>query len=268
MSAMAARRRPPWWRMLPGLAARAAWPLLLLTVMGVIAFQARAYWQALSAPGAWPVREVSVEGSLQYADAQRLRAVLAEQLRPGFLAADLYTLKREILADAWIAEARLERQWPDRVRVTLREHRPLARWRGDGVLDARGGVFRPELETIPDGLPVLVGSEGRQWPLWERYQVLAGVLDGVDLALVGVREDARGSLDLMLEGGIRVRVGREDVEGRIQRFLDVYPRTVADQVNQVAAIDLRYTNGFAIKPRVAATETGDETNANASRDGA
>ncbi|MFP4295833.1 MAG: cell division protein FtsQ/DivIB [Halothiobacillaceae bacterium] len=268
MNAMAARRRPPWWRRAPGLLARNAWPLVLVGVVAVAAYQARGFWQSISAPGAWPVRTVQVQGVLEHADSERLRQLLIEHLEPGFVGSDLYALRTAILEDAWIASARLERRWPDQLKVTVEERHPLARWRGDGVLDARGGVFRPALESIPEGLPVLVGTEGRQWPLWERYQVLAGALDGVDLDLVGVREDARGSLDLMLADGMRVRVGREDIEGRIQRFLDVYPRTVARQVEAVAAIDLRYTNGFSVKPRGGTAGEQERTNANTSRDGA
>ncbi|MGC8697265.1 MAG: cell division protein FtsQ/DivIB, partial [Halothiobacillus sp.] len=59
----------------------------------------------------------------------------------------------------------------------------------------------------------------------------------------------RGSLDVVLQGGTRIRLGTQQIESRLQRLLDVYNTTLSGKLDQITAIDLRYTNGFAVQWR-------------------
>jgi len=56
---------------------------------------------------------------------------------------------------------------------------------------------------------------------------------------------------LKLENGMLVNMGREQpkspVGARLQRFIEVYPETVAKRAIRPVVVDLRYPNGFAMK---------------------
>ena len=69
----------------------------------------------------------------------------------------------------------------------------------------------------------------------------------------GLRLSARGGWQLLAQddhGALTLDVGRDDVTGRLARFVAVYARTVgvlARTGKPVDRVDLRYRNGFAAR---------------------
>lgn len=61
--------------------------------------------------------------------------------------------------------------------------------------------------------------------------------------------EARGAWSLELDNQIRVVVGREAVNERLQRFLMLYQRRLKDQAEKIEQIDIRYPHGVAVKWR-------------------
>ena len=58
--------------------------------------------------------------------------------------------------------------------------------------------------------------------------------------------DERGAWILKLSTGQEIRLGRRDVEQRLERFFDVAAPALAPEMQRVEYIDLRYTNGFSV----------------------
>ena len=61
-----------------------------------------------------------------------------------------------------------------------------------------------------------------------------------------------------------MRFGRRDVDGRIDRFLQLAAGPLADRFNNIRYIDMRYSNGFAVgwRDEPAPNEEGEGKNAN------
>ncbi len=214
---------------------------------GVWAF---GYWE----PRLLPVRMIEVQGELHHHSSQQLRETLVERLNGGFLTADLADLKRAAEELAWVGGASIRRVWPDRLQVRVNEHKPVARWKGDGLVTADGVVFRPSTGTIPAGLPMLEGDEQRAPELVQRYLqwrdqlMLAGHL--IDTLAV----DARGAWRLGLVSRARLELGNSDIEARLARFIGAAPQL--DAAGRAEVVDLRYSNGFAVRwARQTALET-------------
>jgi cell division protein FtsQ len=74
---------------------------------------------------------------------------------------------------------------------------------------------------------------------------------------VGLDLEARGAWTLELDNDIKVVVGRENINERLQRFLELYRLRLADKSAEIEQIDIRYTHGVAVKWR----EKTDEENA-------
>ncbi|WP_295578850.1 cell division protein FtsQ/DivIB [uncultured Lamprocystis sp.] len=232
---------------------RALTGVLLLAVMagGVWAF---GYWE----PRLLPVRMIEVQGELHHHSSQQLRETLVKRLNGGFLTADLADLKRAAEELAWVGGASIRRVWPDRLQVRVNEHKPVARWKGDGLVTADGVVFRPSTGTIPAGLPMLEGDEQRAPELVQRYLqwrdqlMLAGHL--IDTLTV----DARGAWRVGLVSRARLELGNSAIEERLARFIGAAPQL--DAAGRAEVVDLRYSNGFAVRwARQAALETPTET---------
>lgn len=229
---------------------RALGGLLLLGTMigGIWAF---GYWE----PRLLPVRMIEVQGELHHHSSELLRETLVGRLQGGFLTADLKDLKQAAESLPWVGGASIRRVWPDRLQVRVLEHRPVARWKGDGLVTAEGVVFRPRGQ-VPAGLPLLEGDESRSRELVERYLKWrdALMLAGQLIDTLGV--DARGAWRLDLVSKTRLELGTDDIERRLTRFIGAVSQL--DAAGRAQLVDLRYSNGFAVKwagaPATAAPE--------------
>ncbi|MDD3608265.1 MAG: FtsQ-type POTRA domain-containing protein [Halothiobacillaceae bacterium] len=280
-ASMAVRKKPPLWQRLmpqrpaaPRVAGRQAgktgerdfgkalqpllryldprpWllPAFNLAALGAVLYVLHLGYAWLMAPQTLPVRQVQVDGVHQHLEADQLRARVEAEIARGFLAMNLDRAREAVGEVPWVDEVVLVREWPDTLRIQVTEHVPLARWGGGQVMNVRGELFSPPIDDFVLALPALSGAQGRHWALWERYLTLREVLGEVGLGLGGVREDERGSLSLLLANGVVLRTGRQDVEARVQRFLEVYPAALKEHIARVGSIDLRHTNGFAVSWR-------------------
>jgi cell division protein FtsQ len=55
-----------------------------------------------------------------------------------------------------------------------------------------------------------------------------------------------------LDSGVTVRLGRRDVDERIDRFIRTVSQVIAHRMSEITYVDMRYSNGFAIGWRNAA----------------
>ena len=241
----------------------AAWPwaamarhtLHVLALAGMVAVAAWG-WRAIHDPWNFPLRVVKVDGELQHLQPQAVQTAVDERLQGSFFGVDLPNVMRGLTDLAWIRDARVRREWPDTLHLWVEEHKPLALWRGDGVLTADGSLIYPEGKREDDqalaNLPALSGGDGREMELWNEFNRLGALLKPMGLRLTALREDQRGSQTLILEQRLTLRLGREDVEKRLQRFLDVFDKTLVARIDEVEEIDLRYANGFSVRMRAPA----------------
>lgn len=194
----------------------------------------------------WPLARLRVHAPMAQVSAEQVQQLVLPHARAGYFAVDLQAAQDQLEALPWVESAKVHKQWPDVLEVTLTEHQPLARWGDDRLLSVQG-----KLITTPEGLdvsalPDLGGPDSQTAQVLELYQFAHTLFAGHGQQLQRVRMDARGSWQLQLAGDIEVVVGRHDARSRLQRFARVLPQLAAGQKAPIARADLRYTNGFTL----------------------
>lgn len=230
-----------------------AWfrPLLeggLRTALGMAAFIAGAsimLWGGLLALDQ-PIGNVEVVGKFQRVAPVQIEGAIAPFRGSGFLSVDLDAMRAAVESIPWIDRARAERRWPNGVRVSITEHVPAARWGENGLMNTRGELFLRGARHIPPELPQLNGPPGTEAQVAKLYLETYPRLLAVGLRLARVELDPRGAWSLALSNGVEVRLGRLDVEKRLERFIRVASPMVAARNGEVRYIDLRYSNGFSV----------------------
>lgn len=199
-----------------------------------------------------PIQVVTIDGEMRGLSKESLQQTIAEHISGGILTQDLAGLKAEVEGLPWIESASVRRIWPDRIVFTVREHEAVARWGENGLVTAQGVVFRPRDGRLPAGLPRLDGADDMAPEVVERFQHWHPRLAELGLIIDGISRDARGDWSLMLLGGTELYLGTEDIETRFERLLAAYPQVEA--IGIPTRIDLRYSNGFAVRwlPRASA----------------
>lgn len=194
-----------------------------------------------------PIDSVKVAGTFERVSAVQVEAALAPYLGGGFLSTDLNRLRRELTKLPWIARASIRRRWPAYLEVTVVEERPAACWGEDGLLNTNGMLFVEHASHVPVELPRLNGPPGTQMTVARRYFDLQARLEQRGLSAVSLTIDKRGAWELRLNNGVLVRFGATAVDERVTRFFHALDQVIASRGEQVEYLDMRYTNGFAIR---------------------
>lgn len=246
-------RKPLLWRQLPwGQWSTHALPVFAVTlVLGLIA----GGWKLLDYVGSVPVSRVAVTGALQHVD----RNLLVQRVRThlngaGFMTVDLDAIRADVMQLPWVAGVSIQRRWPDQLVIEVTEQEAIARWGKDGLLNRRGEVFRPLLpgQTMDKALgdvgplPLLYGPDNLSAEVVERYAQLRDLLGEQNLALSDLGSDERGSWSATLQSGVVLRLGTGDILKKMRSFSRVYRAELSTQMDRIAYIDLRYSNGLAV----------------------
>ncbi len=236
----------PRWRLRSGLRDWLELGVALLFIAGVVYGS-----HALRDPSVLAVRTVRIEGPLQHVRPERLRAAVLAGLRGNFFTVDLQRLEASVTALPWVARAQVRREWPLALRVLVQEQVAVARWGLDGLLNPGGEVFEPaEMdERLTRALPVLYGPDGQSRRVLHRWRWLVERMGAVGLEPLALYLDERRSWRAWLDGRIEVVLGRGEIESRLERLLWAWPRALAARHERIERLDLRYTNGLAVRWR-------------------
>ncbi len=193
-----------------------------------------------------PVRSIVIDGPFQRVAAVEVEQAARGSLSGGFISADLDRLRDSVEALAWVDRARVQRMWPDRVRVEIVEQQAAARWGEDGLLNTRGELFASGVRHVPPELPRLDGPPGTERQVAQRYLAIQDRLVEQGLRVAALRLDARGAWELDLSNGVTVRLGRRQVDERMDRFVEIGAQVIDGRAADIRYVDMRYSNGFSI----------------------
>jgi cell division protein FtsQ len=193
-----------------------------------------------------PVRRVAVDGAFQRVSPLEVEQVVRAQLAGGFVSANLDALRQAIETLPWVDRAQVQRRWPDGLAVQVTEQVASARWGATGLLNARGELFLKDTRHLPQELPRLEGPDGTEHQVAQLYTQLQPRLLEAGLRVSALRLDPRGAWELDLANGVSVRFGRRQLQERVERFVRVGAAVVAGRPNDIAFLDMRYSNGFAV----------------------
>jgi cell division protein FtsQ len=181
-----------------------------------------------------------------------LQQKLATVTSGNFLLVDVDGIRHTALALPWVSSVNVQRVWPDTLRVSITEHVAAATWietgaeAATGLLSTSGRLFTPELASYPDRLPTISGPHDTHGALLGHYQAMNQTLLPLGLRITHLTQDARRAFHLTLDNGIELALGRSDSYARLMRFVYAWPVLQAPGT-QPAVIDLRYSNGLAVR---------------------
>lgn len=192
-------------------------------------------------------RSVRIDTLLSRLREDEIRAVLAGHLDQGYFSLDVNRLRTELESHPWVSRATVRKDWPDGLTVSVREHRPIARWGEDALINLQGEIFGEGDLRDAVSLPRLEGPVDSSADMMRQYQQFSQMLQPASLRISTLRLGDRGSWFLVLENGTAITVGREELVERMQRFTALYLQEWSDDDRVLATVDLRYDSGLAVR---------------------
>lgn len=194
----------------------------------------------------WPISWLDVEGDLSRTSASQIRGAAVGPASQGFFAVDLREVRMAVESLPWVARAEVSRHWPDALHIRIVEHRPVARWNDTGLFSDRGEVFRVDGSDGMQGLARLRGPDNRRDEVLEHWMRMRRILGGAGLDIGALELDERGAWQVELASGVRLVLGREHVQQRLERYIQIHSALNAGE-RRPRVVDMRYTNGLAVR---------------------
>ena len=226
-----------------------SWGKWLVSGIFLVTFISSGAWVVfkLNDPATLPISKVQVSGDFVQLQESMLKKAFGGQMNEGYFTVDVKSLKARVEKLAWVDTAAVRRKWPDTLVIHITEQKSLALWADGGVVNQRGELFYPDPNTHPGGLPVFKGKGARSQELTTIYRGISVVLSPIKKSISQLELDERGAIQVKLEAGMQILLGREGTTERLVRFVELYDKMFAEMTGSAMRVDLRYANGIAVR---------------------
>ena len=190
------------------------------------------------------LRELRLTVASERVTPEQIEAIVRGEIEGNFFTVNLPRVRTAFERLPWVRKVDLRRQWPDRLEVSLEEHVPLARWGTEALVNTHGEVFT----AAYDGkLLHFVGARESMKEITIQYEFFRRNLAALGLEPVQIGVSPRRAWQVRANNGLTIELGRENVESRLERFVGAYARTIGALQRRIKYVDLRYSNGFAVR---------------------
>lgn len=218
------------------------WVLPLL-VVSLVMFYAENH---LSNPQTLPVNKIRVHGAFVNIDEEMLHQAISGVISGGYFNIDVERVREVVEQLPWVYKASVRRVWPDTLSVNVEEQKAVAVSKSAGLINQKGEVFKPLVIPSVESLPVFEGNVDANNLMLEQYYEMNSTLSEINRRIVYLKFDARHALELKLDNGLQIVLGRDDTLRRLKRLTRIYNKVLLARINDIESVDLRYTNGMAI----------------------
>ena len=185
------------------------------------------------------------------------RTQVLPKLEGNFFTIDLAKARLAFEAVPWVRVAVVHRDYPNRLRAVLLEHRPMAHWGNEEagtLINEQGQVFEATLDDADaERLPRMKGPASESQTVAGMYMALSPRFQAKDLEIDLLELTPRGSWRIQTKQGAQIELGRGSRTEILQR-LDVFLTTLKQVTarygrgaSAVASADLRHKDAYALR---------------------
>ncbi len=220
-------------------------------------------WGLVQLP-AFALRGITVHGDVEHNNEVTLRANVVTKFTGNFFTVDLARVRSAFESVPWVRLASVQREFPNRLRVTLQEHKPVAYWGDDGeqrLINSYGEVFEANVADLDDDkMPRLSGPDTQSQQVLVMYLALEPAFKAMGLAVDSLALTERGSWRAKLVQGAVIELGRGSVNevmlrvARVAQTLKQVTQKLGREAAAIESADLRHDNGYALRMRGVRTQ--------------
>jgi cell division protein FtsQ len=202
-----------------------------------------------------PIRSVRLSAAPERVVPDEVLAMVRRDVQGNFLTVDIDRLRQSLEKLPWVRNVSIRREFPDRLAVQIEEHRALAHWNDESLVNQQGEVFAAE---TTQKLPRFMGVEGSSAEVAQQYAQFNRQLAALNLQVTQLALSPRHAWQLHLSNDMVVELGRDAMQQRLARFVAVYHAVLGEvplagqtgvQASGLQVVDMRYRHGFAVRKR-------------------
>ena len=231
--------------------------ITLMSLLGFFGYEFIIKWSVKMLPNKTiyhPIKYVRIEGEFQYLSKNEVQTVVQPLVMRGFFEVDIQEINLTVSALPWVDSVIVKRSWPDAIDIKIYERKPFARWGEKSLITEQGVIFTPSDIGLFNNMILVNGPEMQQAKVLEIMKGIKTALADQAMELKEFNVNNRDAWKIKLSTNLEVLLGRNEQLKKLQRFLRTLDMIKQEQVEQMALVDLRYPNGFAVSWKLGAPE--------------
>lgn len=221
--------------------------VLFLLIISALILTARATYLYLADGQRFPINTIKITATYHHISRQQLEDILSQALsKNSFFTLPVRQLRTQLKSLPWTQSIDIERIWPDTLKINLVENNPVATW-NDAMLMEDGKLFNPGRVDEEAQLPHLRGPHNQQQEVLQVYQKMSKILSMYGFYTATLEKRDNQAWELTLDNGVRMHLGKHDLDAKIIRFCKAYPAVFSGKLGNLVSVDLRYPRGMAVK---------------------
>jgi cell division protein FtsQ len=191
----------------------------------------------------FPVKEISIITSDKKYNANKLNKYLDSLYGKDLLLISIDTIQKNIISDDWISDAEVIKSFPSEITIRIIQHEPMALYNNQIV--SKTGILIKSSTSSLKGLPIIIDKNKELTSAYDIYSISLFHLKKIDLVVKKI--EIHHSLIKIHTTSIVLITDRTNFEKNILRLVALFDDLNNTYGKNITSIDMRYSNGFAIK---------------------
>ena len=190
----------------------------------------------------FPIEEIDIISSDKKYNDKRLNKYIDSIYGNDLLLSDIDMIQKNIISDEWISDVEVIKSFPSKLSIRIIQHEPIAIY--NNQIMSKSGKLIGTLINL-DNLPVITDKENRPA---EAYDTLLSTLVSLKkIDLVVKKIEIYHSLIKIYTTSIVLISDKTNFKKNMQRLVPSFSDLKNIYGKKITSIDMRYSNGFAIK---------------------
>ena len=190
----------------------------------------------------FPIEEIDIISSDKKYNDKRLNKYIDSIYGNDLLLSDIDMIQKKIISDEWISDVEVIKSFPSKLSIRIIQHEPIAIYNNQ-IMSKSGKLIGTSINL--DNLPVIADKENRPA---EAYDILLSTLVSLKkINLVVKKIEIYHSLIKIYTTSMVLISDKTNFNKNIQRLVPSFSSLQNTYGKNITSIDMRYSNGFAIK---------------------
>ena len=190
----------------------------------------------------FPIEEIEIISSDKKYNEKKLSKYIDSIYGNDLLLSNIDMIQENIISDEWISDVEVIKSFPSKLSIRIIQHLPLATYNNQ-IMSKNGILIRSSSNF--DNLPVIVDKEKRPTVAYDILSSTLVSLKKIDLVVKKI--EIYHSLIKIYTSSMVLISDKTNFNKNIQRLVPSFSDLKNTYGKKITSIDMRYSNGFAIK---------------------
>ena len=190
----------------------------------------------------FPIEEIDIISSDKKYNEKKLNKYIDSIYGNDLLLINIDMIQKNITSDEWISDVEVIKSFPSRLSIRIVQHEPLAVY--NNQIMSKSGILISSSRNL-DNLPVIVDKQKRPTAAYDILLSTLVSLKKIDLVVKKI--EIYHSLIKIYTSSMVLISDKTNFKKNIQRLVSSFSDLKNTYGKKITSIDMRYSNGFAIK---------------------